>query len=409
REPPRHRRQEAVEAAWRDVAGRVPGRRLRAGCAPQLPRAPRVGARRRDDGDVARRDRRAVHARARGLEPGHLRLREARLDERRLSESHDPRRFCGRAGDVPRRAGLRVGFGARLESGRDRAGEDRAARRVPRLRRVPVSRCRARCRAARRFDPRVGRRRARRRRAVGRGADRERAQGALREAGPYAARRVSAGSRRRHGLEGVARSLREPGAPREGHRPRAHPPGRAASLQLVSAPAVRAPAEFEERLRSYYFERSEEERAVRVGEKEISEQAAIVERYADLFSRPQLEALRAAEEEASDDERERLVRLRLTCEEGLADAELTAREDELENGLLAARVDWEGEELPLRSAQARLATLTGYRDRDELGTRALAVSIGFNEERRAILAARNEIEAELSGHLDAVERNEDVK
>jgi len=177
----------------------------------------------------------------------------------------------------------------------------------------------------------------------------------------------------------------------------------------VSAPAVRAPAEFEERLRSYYFERSEEERAVRVGEKEISEQAAIVERYADLFSRPQLEALRAAEEEASDDERERLVRLRLTCEEGLADAELTAREDELENGLLAARVDWEGEELPLRSAQARLATLTGYRDRDELGTRTLAVSIGFNEERRAILAARNELEAELSGHLDAVERNEDVK
>ena len=56
----------------------------------------------------------------------------------------------------------------------------------------------------------------------------------------------------------------------------------------MSAPAVRAPAEFEERLRTYYFERSEEERAVRVGEKEVSEQAAIVERYSDLFTRPQL-------------------------------------------------------------------------------------------------------------------------
>jgi hypothetical protein len=177
----------------------------------------------------------------------------------------------------------------------------------------------------------------------------------------------------------------------------------------VSAPAVRAPAEFEERLRTYYFERSEEERAVRVGEKEVSEQAAIVERYADLFSRPQLEALRHAEEEAPGDERERLFRLRLTCEEGLVDAELTAREDELENALLAARVSWEDEELPLRSAQARLATLPGYRDRDELGRRAVEVSAGFNAERRALLAARSELETELSGIAGAVERNDDVK
>ena len=46
----------------------------------------------------------------------------------------------------------------------------------------------------------------------------------------------------------------------------------------------------------YLFERSEEGRAVRVGEKETSEQAEIVRRYADLFSREQLEALREAEE-----------------------------------------------------------------------------------------------------------------
>jgi hypothetical protein len=177
----------------------------------------------------------------------------------------------------------------------------------------------------------------------------------------------------------------------------------------VSAPAVRAPAEFEERLRTYHFERYEEERAVRVGEKEVSEQAAIVERYADLFSRAQLEALRAAEDAASAEERERLVRLRFTCEDGLVDAELTAREDELENALLAVRVSWEGEELPLRAAQARLATLPGYQDRDELGTRALAASVRFNEERRALLAARNELSAELSGQPDAVERNEEIK
>jgi hypothetical protein len=177
----------------------------------------------------------------------------------------------------------------------------------------------------------------------------------------------------------------------------------------VSAPAVRAPAEFEERLRTYYFERSEEERAVRVGEKEVSEHAAIVERYSDLFTRPQLEALREAEETASDGDRERLARLRLTCEEGLVDAELAGREDELQNALLAARVSWEGEEIPLRSAQAKLATLPVYRDRDELGTRALAASVPFNEERRALLAARDELEAELSGEADTVVRNEKVK
>ena len=71
-----------------------------------------------------------------------------------------------------------------------------------------------------------------------------------------------------------------------------------------------APDEFESRLRSYVLERSEESRALRVGEKEVSEQAAIVARYADLFSRGQLAALREAEEdEASEDGRERLHRL----------------------------------------------------------------------------------------------------
>ena len=177
----------------------------------------------------------------------------------------------------------------------------------------------------------------------------------------------------------------------------------------MSAPAVRAPAEFEDRLRTYVVERSEEERAVRVGEKETSEQAAIVERYADLFTRPQLEALREAEESADFGERELLARLRLTCEEGLADAELTAREDELQNAILASRVSWQGEELPLRTAQARLATLPPYRDRDELGARAHEVNIRLNEDRRSLLAARSELEAELTGEPDPVARNEAVK
>jgi hypothetical protein len=125
----------------------------------------------------------------------------------------------------------------------------------------------------------------------------------------------------------------------------------------LAVTTVRTPAEFEERLARYLYERSEEGRAVRVGEKETSEQAEIVRRYADLFSREQLEALRDAEEAAAGDERELLYRLRKTCEGGLVSAALVDREDELENRLLAERVTFRGEEMPLRNAQAQLAEL----------------------------------------------------
>src|SRR5579862_8778857 len=106
----------------------------------------------------------------------------------------------------------------------------------------------------------------------------------------------------------------------------------------MAVSVVRTPAEFEDRLGSYMFERSEESRAVRVGEKDTSEQAAIVARYADLFSRGQLEALREAESGATGDERERLYRLRKTCEGGLITNALVERYDEFENRILAARV-----------------------------------------------------------------------
>src|SRR5436305_1134898 len=108
----------------------------------------------------------------------------------------------------------------------------------------------------------------------------------------------------------------------------------------MSVTAVRTPAEYESHLRRYLYERSEEGRAVRVGEKEVSERAEIVARYRDLFSREQLGALRAAEENASaGDERERLYRLRKTCEAGVVSAEMAEREDALETAVLAARFD----------------------------------------------------------------------
>jgi len=148
---------------------------------------------------------------------------------------------------------------------------------------------------------------------------------------------------------------------------------------------------------------------VRVGEKETSEQAEIVRRYADLFSRGQLDALREAEEGARGDERERLFRLRKTCEGGLIANELVERYDELENKLLAARVTFKGEEMPLRTAQAKLAVLPDYEDREELGDIQADASAAFNPDRLALMTAGEELEAELSGIPGPVERNEDEK
>jgi hypothetical protein len=178
----------------------------------------------------------------------------------------------------------------------------------------------------------------------------------------------------------------------------------------VSVAAVLRPADYEARLQRYLFERSEEGRAVRVGEKDVSERAAIVARYADLFTREQLEALRAAEEAApAGDGRERLYRLRKTCEGGLIAAELAEREDALENAILAARVEFAGEELPLRTAQARLAVLPSYADRDELGRVSSDLSATFTDARLEVVRAGEELEREVSGIEDPIERAEEGK
>ena len=174
----------------------------------------------------------------------------------------------------------------------------------------------------------------------------------------------------------------------------------------MSTTVVRTPQEYESRVREFYRDEGEEVRAVTVGEKEVSELAAIVARYADLFSRPQLEALRDAEEAAEGDERERLYRLRMTCESGLVDSVLAEDRDALENALLAARIAFHGEELPLRAATARLAVLPEYDDREELGALERDASATFNERRRELLAAREDLEAELSGEPNAVMRTE---
>jgi hypothetical protein len=178
----------------------------------------------------------------------------------------------------------------------------------------------------------------------------------------------------------------------------------------VSVSAVRSPTEFEARLQRFLYERAEEARAVQVGEKEVSEQAEIVARYADLFQRDQVEALREAENGARDsDERELLYRLRKTCEGGFVAAQLADRTDELTNAILAERVRFAGEELSLRTAQARLAVLEGYADREQLGEIHADASAGFNDRRLELLRAGEELEAEISGDPDPVARAEEEK
>jgi hypothetical protein len=172
--------------------------------------------------------------------------------------------------------------------------------------------------------------------------------------------------------------------------------------------ALDAPA-FERRLDLFLQERSEEARAVRVGEKETSDHAAIVARYADLFTREQLDALGEAESTTHGAERESIARLRLTCQEGIVERELVEREDALENALLAARVTWNGEQLPLRSAQARLAVEPRYADREALGAAVLETSSSFNDERRALLGERHSLESGVTGIADPVARNEAEK
>src|SRR5262249_51870610 len=175
----------------------------------------------------------------------------------------------------------------------------------------------------------------------------------------------------------------------------------------MSTTAVRSPAEFEEQIQRYLYERSEEGRAVRVGEKEVSEQAAIVARYSDLFSRDQLRALEEEEERADEGQHEWLYRLRKTCEGGLVAAELAERDDELENAILATRVTFKGKEMPLRTAQAKLAVLDGYRERQELGEIYQTASAAFNDQRLDLLRAYEELEADLSGEGDPIARNEE--
>ena len=165
------------------------------------------------------------------------------------------------------------------------------------------------------------------------------------------------------------------------------------------------PAAFEDRLADYVYERSEEARAVRVGEKESSEQAAIVFRYSDLFTRQQLDLLQNAELASGDGDHERLFRLSDSCRGGVIASELAERSDALENAVLATMVARNGGELPLRSAQAQLAVIDEYEERDALGAAVVAASAQLNDQRLDLLASEERLTAQLTDEPDPVKRS----
>jgi len=173
---------------------------------------------------------------------------------------------------------------------------------------------------------------------------------------------------------------------------------------------MRSAEEFEATLRTYSSERAEEARAVRVGEKERSEAAAIVARYADLFSRQQLDSLREAEDTERDaEERERLHRLRKACEGGIIARELVHLQDEVQNEILAIRVEFRGESMPLRTAQAKLAVLDAYADRETLGDIHGDATATMNERRLGVAREAEAFRTDLTGQPDPVARSEDDK
>lgn len=177
----------------------------------------------------------------------------------------------------------------------------------------------------------------------------------------------------------------------------------------LSAERVRTVDEYESRLRAYYFELGEEARVVRIGEKEVSEQAAIAARYSDLFSEEQLDALRQAETGADESARERVHRLRMSCQSALVFGALASLQDGLVNEELRTRVEFGGESLPVRSAKARVGVLSSYRDREELGALAWDASARLNNRRLELVRATEELHASLSGVADPVLRSEEEK
>ena len=104
------------------------------------------------------------------------------------------------------------------------------------------------------------------------------------------------------------------------------------------------------------------------------------------------------------------LRLREACAGGVVSLELADAYDELQNKLLAERVEFRGESMPLRSAQAQVALLDDYADARGARHASRATPPRSSTTTRLDLMRRGEeLEAELTGEPDPVARSEELK
>src|SRR5919109_1530239 len=105
---------------------------------------------------------------------------------------------------------------------------------------------------------------------------------------------------------------------------------------MTTAEEVKSADEVSAILEQAYYELATETRLARVGLKERQETAPIVERYRYLYTRPQIEAVRAEMEAATGERREELARLHSALLDGYIDTRVATLDAEVIGHLLAA-------------------------------------------------------------------------
>src|ERR671925_606284 len=105
---------------------------------------------------------------------------------------------------------------------------------------------------------------------------------------------------------------------------------------MTTAEEVKSADEVAAILEQAYYELATETRLARVGLKERQETAPIIERYRYLYTRPQIEAVRAEMEAATGERREELARLHSALLDGYIDTRVATLDAEVIGHLLAA-------------------------------------------------------------------------
>src|SRR5579871_975111 len=118
---------------------------------------------------------------------------------------------------------------------------------------------------------------------------------------------------------------------------------------LLSADEVSA------QLEQANYELSTEGRLARVGLKERQETAPIVARYSHLYTRPQVEALRAEMDAATGERREELARLHSALLDGHIDTRVAAINDEVVTSLATATATVDGTAYPFHALRPAIA------------------------------------------------------